>query len=294
MTSNLPDAGRQDPPTVPPRHPNLINRGNFERAFAAIYPKLLEHAIDLTADRVQAERLVEEVRAMAFSERHLLGRRDSFAAWCEARMRAHHQAGLQRYGHDPSPGPIARPPGRPAGDASPQTSVAKREQLRESRLRVADAMSTPAFVADRDATLAEVSQLMRERSIRHVPIVDADGVPVGMITSGDLARIGVWGDLLWPERKERPGPGLLEVVRAEDIMSRPVRWVHPEDSLSTAAGLMAGGKRHALPVVTRAAPRGLTSEPSGEPGDRILGVVTAQDLLRVAYLQPPNSAEGDQ
>ena len=277
---------RQDPPTVPPRHPDIVNRGNFERAFSAIRTKLYEHALELTADEVAAERLMEEVKAMAYSERRLLGRRESFAAWCESRLRAHHAAGLQRYGHDPAPHR-----GRSsdfARTAGPATSPAKQQQAGESKLRVADVMSTPAFVAERSATLADVAGIMRARSVRHIPVVDADGVPVGMITSGDLARIGVWGDLLWPERDERSAGGLLGVVRAEDIMSTPVRWVHPEDSLTTAAALMAGGKRHALPVVTRAAPRRRVSEPGDEPGDRILGIVTAQDLLHAAYLNSPS------
>lgn len=275
---------------VPPRHPNIVNRGNFERAFAAIRPKLYAHALELTADEADAERLIEEVKAMAFDERRLLGRRESFAAWCEARMRAHHSAGLQRYGHDPG---TARGGFRhPGSNAEPKPSTAQQQQTSESRLRVADVMSTPAYVAERTATLAEVAEIMRERSVRHIPVVDADGIPVGMITSGDLARIGVWGDLLWPERDQRAEGGLLDIVRAEDIMSTPVRWVHPEDSLTSAAALMAGGKRHALPVVTRAAPRRRVSEPGDEPGDRILGIVTAQDLLHAAYLTPASESAG--
>lgn len=285
MDATYPEASSLGPPHVPPRNPSLVNRGNFERAFAAIRPILFEHARELTGHRAEAERLIDEVKALAFSERRLLGRRESFAAWCEARMRAHHAAALQRHGHDPHPPRGPRP--YPGADDPARRSAAERGRARAPRLRVADVMTTPAFVVTPEASAAEAGRVMRERSVRHVPVVDDEGMAVGMITAGDLARIGVWADLLWPERDARGEEGGLGSVSVGDVMSSPVRCVYPEDSLSSAAALMTGGKRHALPVVTRAAPRAASSEPGDEPGNRILGVVTANDLLRAAFLVPP-------
>jgi len=53
---------------------------------------------------------------------------------------------------------------------------------------VASAMSRTLRVCSPDDTLGAVEDLMREAQIRRVPVVDADGVLVGMISLGDIAR----------------------------------------------------------------------------------------------------------
>ena len=53
---------------------------------------------------------------------------------------------------------------------------------------VASAMSRSLCVCSPDDSLAVVEDLMREAQIRRVPVVDADGVLVGMISLSDIAR----------------------------------------------------------------------------------------------------------
>lgn len=53
---------------------------------------------------------------------------------------------------------------------------------------VFSAMSGALHVCSPDDPLSRVEELMRDTQIRRVPVVDADGVLVGMISLGDIAR----------------------------------------------------------------------------------------------------------
>lgn len=49
-----------------------------------------------------------------------------------------------------------------------------------------DLMSAPPFTVGPAATIGEAAHLMRERSLKHVPVVEADGRLVGMISRVDV------------------------------------------------------------------------------------------------------------
>ena len=55
------------------------------------------------------------------------------------------------------------------------------------RTPVAEICSTPPVKLDVTATVDDAVRLMRERSVRRIPVV-ADGKPVGIVSIGDLAR----------------------------------------------------------------------------------------------------------
>ena len=51
---------------------------------------------------------------------------------------------------------------------------------------VRDWMSSPAIVAPETMTLPEARRMLRERGIRRMPVVDAAGRLVGIVTEGDI------------------------------------------------------------------------------------------------------------
>src|SRR5579872_2831908 len=55
-------------------------------------------------------------------------------------------------------------------------------------LSVGDAMSDDLVTAREDASLSEGLQLMRERGVRRLPVVDNDGALVGIVTADDMIR----------------------------------------------------------------------------------------------------------
>ncbi len=65
-----------------------------------------------------------------------------------------------------------------------------RNRLRNGRVQ--DVMTRPAITLRGDAPISDVARLMRERSINRVPVVDAEGNLIGIVTREDLlAALGV-------------------------------------------------------------------------------------------------------
>lgn len=53
-------------------------------------------------------------------------------------------------------------------------------------LKLAELMTTPPVTAGKELTAAEISTLLAEKSINRLPICDAEGRPVGIVTRTDL------------------------------------------------------------------------------------------------------------
>lgn len=118
-------------------------------------------------------------------------------------------------------------------------------------------MTRPVVTAGQTVSLREVRALLERFEIHHLPIVDASGVAVGMVSANDLDRAGRWdvhGD---------------QTATARDVMSTPVRTLTIDDSLVEAAALINRHRFHCLPVV--------------DEHGRVVGILTAHDLIRLAY-----------
>lgn len=127
-----------------------------------------------------------------------------------------------------------------------------------------DVMTPEPATVTPQATVAEVWDLMRERDIRHVPVV-ADGTLVGMLSDRDLAYLDIT-ELLATEGADAVQRELRTPV--VKLMSSDVLHVETETDLSDVIGLMLESKVGAIPVV--------------RPGSReIVGIVSYVDVLRV-------------
>jgi CBS domain-containing protein len=58
---------------------------------------------------------------------------------------------------------------------------------------VTSTATRPAVVAREDRSIEQVEALMRRHQVRRVPVVDANGVPVGIVSMNDLARLSHLG-----------------------------------------------------------------------------------------------------
>lgn len=119
-----------------------------------------------------------------------------------------------------------------------------------------------------DALLPDVGQLMANKRIRHLPVMD-QGHLVGIIT---------WGDV----REAEPSPAelleeweldyILTKVKIRQIMTRKPLTINQDATIVEAAGLMLSQKIGGLPVV----------DDSGQ----VVGMFTESDMLRtVAEMQ---------
>lgn len=131
-----------------------------------------------------------------------------------------------------------------------------------TKIAVNDAMTGRVHAVEPEDPLSLVWEVMRERGVRHVPVLDAEGDLVGLVTHRDLLRASLVEQNDLPRVIER---ALLERTRVADVMVRNVETVEPSDELRDAARLMLEQKFGCLPVVE---------------GRRLVGILTESDFVR--------------
>ena len=101
-------------------------------------------------------------------------------------------------------------------------------------------MSKNPIVITREQTLAEADTTMHQHGIRRLPVVDADGSLVGMITREDIMRA---------QPLASDDPGMAGQIPVEGFMTASPITASPMDPLETAALVMRQNKIGGLPVV---------------------------------------------
>lgn len=149
-----------------------------------------------------------------------------------------------------------------------------------SGIRVADVMSAPARVVPPTMSIEAAASMMAERRLGVLPVVAHDGTVVGVLTRTDVLRHAASGELA--HRGER------SAGTVDQVMTRGVVVVFPDDSLQDAAARMRQyGVRH-LPVVDGAANVvGILSERDivGAAGRELVDVAAHRDAGAVARLR---------
>lgn len=146
-----------------------------------------------------------------------------------------------------------------------------------------DVMTTDVVAVTPDTPLSEIAKLLLDRGISAVPVVDSAGVPLGMVSEGDLigrdetareARRDWWLALL--AEGEALHPDFLASFRntghkARDVMSAPLVMVNEDTSVGDIAKLLVAHSVKRVPVLH---------------DGHIVGIVSRADLLRALALAP--------
>lgn len=136
--------------------------------------------------------------------------------------------------------------------------------------RVREVMSRDPITIDPEAPIATAIAVMRDKSVRHLPVVDDAGRLLGMISDRDL-RDAVFAPAfaehlsLVARRRLRGLSATLEGLRVKDVMTWDAVTTKPEASLAQAAAVMFEGRFGSLPVVEK---------------DELVGIITERDVLR--------------
>ncbi len=138
---------------------------------------------------------------------------------------------------------------------------------------VACLMSRPCLSIRPDRPIEEASELMRRGGFRHLPVVE-DGRLVGILSDRDVALASHFEG-----RERQRSRELHSPVRVHEAMTACPVVLSPVDPLSVAIQLAVDRKISAFPVVE---------------SDRLLGILTATDLLRFAMerLESEHLVEG--
>jgi len=124
----------------------------------------------------------------------------------------------------------------------------------EILMNVQEIMTTPARCCTDKATLTVPAQLMWDHDCGMVPVIDAEGALVGVITDRDICMAAY-------TRGQA-----LAAISVSEVMSRGVHTIHAEESLDATERAMSAFGVRRLPVV--------------DSDDRPLGVVSMNDLAR--------------
>ena len=131
------------------------------------------------------------------------------------------------------------------------------------RTRVRDIMSSPAMTVSPDATLPAANALMKEKKIRHLPVLEK-GRLVGIVSRGDLREASISASINADQYELH---FLLNKLTVGKLMTRKGRTVTPDALVVDAADLMTEHKIAGLPVV--------------DAEGAVVGIITESDLLKM-------------
>ena len=123
-------------------------------------------------------------------------------------------------------------------------------------MHVKELMQRPVITCSIDRTLNEVARLMWDHDLGTIPVVDADGRLVGIVTDRDICMSAYTQGLT------------LSSIPVPTAMSSQVLCCHIDDVVETAEQLMREGQVRRLPVIDN----------DGRP----IGMLALNDLARLA------------
>jgi CBS domain-containing protein len=149
-------------------------------------------------------------------------------------------------------------------------------------LKASDIMQKDPMTISSETTVEEIGRIFIEKNISGLPVVDASGGLVGVVTENDLisrnkqihiptllrlfdAFIPLEGFKAFETEIKR-----ISAKIAGDICTKETVTVKPETGLDEIATIMTDKKMHHLPVMD---------------GDRLIGIINQHDVLKGISLE---------
>lgn len=132
---------------------------------------------------------------------------------------------------------------------------------------VSDLMTADPFCVERGANLKDAHDLMRNKNVRHIPVIDTNGELVGMLTQKVLVAkvmslVAQFGATEL-ERKEKQQ--LVTDIMLTDFVS-----VLPSTTLLEVTEYFVTNRHGCLPIV--------------DESNKIKGILTSSDFVRLAVI----------
>ena len=137
------------------------------------------------------------------------------------------------------------------------------------RIEVRELMTPVVQTLGRNDQLTIADELMRTQRIRHLPVLDEDGIVCGVVSQRDLFRGALAKALGYGQTAQQK---LHSMLLVKEVMSTGLVTIGPHEPLANAARLMLEHKIGCLPVVD---------------GEQLLGIVTESDFVALALPRAP-------
>jgi CBS domain-containing protein len=150
--------------------------------------------------------------------------------------------------------PASDPPSWTLGTLAPDAVEEDIPRAQERTLQVKDLMTTRVSSIDWNDTASTAGRLMWDGDCGVLPVVDGSQRVVGVVTDRDICMAAVLSD--------RAPSGIV----VSEVMSKSLHSCSPEDSLTTAEGIMSANQVRRLPIV--------------DSDQRLIGILSLADLIR--------------
>ena len=132
----------------------------------------------------------------------------------------------------------------------------------ESKVTVSDLMSTQTVTLQRNDKLALADHAMKQRAIRHMPVLDETGRICGILSQRDLFRGALLKNLGYGKYLEEK---MMHSMVVKEAMVSAVITTTPVTDIQAAASTMIEQKIGCLPVTSN---------------DELCGILTEEDFVR--------------
>lgn len=130
----------------------------------------------------------------------------------------------------------------------------------KKRTPISKIMSNDIITINKTQSIREVSEIIRDKNIRHVPVVSGEKI-IGMLSKVDLQKISfvntVDGDELTT--------ALYDGLNIEQVMTKDVKVVQKNDTFYDVATILSKNEFHSLPVLEN---------------EKLVGIVPTTDLIK--------------
>lgn len=130
----------------------------------------------------------------------------------------------------------------------------------KKRVPISKIMTKRVIRVHKNQSLQQVAKLIRDRPIRHVPVMSGKEI-VGMLSKTDLEKISFVNTI----DGNKLTTLMYDVLTIEQVMTKDVLTIQHKDTVYDAALLLSENEFHALHVMDE---------------DELVGIVTTTDLIK--------------
>ncbi len=137
---------------------------------------------------------------------------------------------------------------------------------------IASIMTRNVFFVHPSDTMQRVDELFKLHNIHHIPVIDENSRVVGILSKVDYLKILHGFTLFKTEKSQEYNKAILRSLLVEEVMTKQVATLQPEDTVDVAAGYFRENLFHAIPVVDRQ--------------KKLVGILTTFDMMNFAFREP--------
>ena len=112
---------------------------------------------------------------------------------------------------------------------------------------------------------SEIAEIFETNNFHHLPVLDENGVPVGIISASDYHQLQHHFTRLGISKSRKENEKIFRSVLAKEIMTENPFCLDENESISTAVDVFSQNKIHAIIVIRN---------------DKLAGIITPLDILK--------------